>query len=161
MVQNFQLPFSCTHFLETQRKWSMTEQEAYGVYYAIIKWNYYLQGVDIIVRNDHKPLTKFLNGKNANNKVNRWGLEFATYNIILNGFLELAIKQLIVFHDWWNYLRLHLHQSTYYLSQTQMGLPLTPEVKLTNAFPQILLQCSQMLYQKFQKNQIPHQNSEQ
>ena len=59
----------------------MTEQEAYRVYYAITKWNYYLQGVDIIVRNDHKPLTNFLNGKNANNKVNRWGLELATYNI--------------------------------------------------------------------------------
>ena len=58
----------------------MTEQEAYGVYYAITKWNY-LQGVDIIVRNDHKPLTKFLNRKNANDKVNRWGLELATYNI--------------------------------------------------------------------------------
>ena len=33
------------------------------------------------MRNDHKPLTKFLNGKNTNNKVNRWGLELATYNI--------------------------------------------------------------------------------
>ena len=31
--------------------------------------------------NDHKPLAKFLNGKNANNRVNRWGLELATYNI--------------------------------------------------------------------------------
>ena len=59
----------------------MTEQEAYGVYYAITKWNYYLQGADIIVRNDQKPLTKFLNGKNVNNKVNRWGLELVTYNI--------------------------------------------------------------------------------
>ena len=67
--------------MQTQRKWSMTEQEAYGVYYAIAKWNCYLQGVDIIVRNHHKPLTKFLNGKNANNKVNRWGLELANYNI--------------------------------------------------------------------------------
>ena len=35
----------------------------------------------IIVRNDHKPLAKFLNGKNTNNKVNRWGLELSTYNI--------------------------------------------------------------------------------
>ena len=67
--------------METQRKWSTTEQEAYGVYYAITKWNYYLQGADIIVQNDHKPLNKFLNGKNANNKVNRWGVELATYNI--------------------------------------------------------------------------------
>ena len=33
------------------------------------------------MQNDHKPLNKFLNGKNANNKVNRWGLEVATYNI--------------------------------------------------------------------------------
>ena len=33
------------------------------------------------VRNDHKPLARFLNGKNTNNKVNRWSLELATYNI--------------------------------------------------------------------------------
>ena len=57
------------------------EQEAYGVYYAITKWNYYLQGADITVQNDHKPLNTFLNDKNANNKVNRLGLELATYNI--------------------------------------------------------------------------------
>ena len=66
--------------METQRKWNTTEQEAYGIYYTITKWNYYLQGANIIVRNDHKPLTICLNGKNANNKVNRWGLELATYN---------------------------------------------------------------------------------
>ena len=64
-----------------QRKWSTTEQEAYGLYCAVTKWNYYLQGADIIVRNDHKPLAKFLNGRNANNKVNRWGFELATYKI--------------------------------------------------------------------------------
>ena len=29
----------------------------------ITKWNYYLQGADITVKNDHKPLVKFLNGK--------------------------------------------------------------------------------------------------
>ena len=58
-------------FTETQHKWSTTEQEAFGVYYAITKWNYCLQGADIIVRNDHKPLAQFLNGKNTNNKVNR------------------------------------------------------------------------------------------
>ena len=77
----FPIAFLSHTFMETQRKWSTTEQEAYGVYYAVTKWNYYLQGADIIVRNDHKPLAKFLNGKNTNNKVNRWGLELATYNI--------------------------------------------------------------------------------
>ena len=77
----FPIAFLSHTFTETQRKWSTTEQEAYGVYYTVTKWNYYLQGADITVRNDHKPLAKFLNGKNANNKVNRWGLELATYNI--------------------------------------------------------------------------------
>ena len=77
----FPIAFLSHTFSETQSKWSMTEQEAYGVYYTITKWNYYLQGADIIVRNDHKPLTKFLNGKNANNKVNRWGFELAAYSM--------------------------------------------------------------------------------
>ena len=81
MGQNNLLPFFHIPFQNTQRKWITIEQEAYGVYHAITKWNYYLQGADIIVQNDHKPLNKFLNGKNANNKVNRWGLELATYNI--------------------------------------------------------------------------------
>ena len=65
----FPIAFPSHTFFETQRKWSTTEQEAYGVYYVVTKWNYYLQGAYIIVRNDHKPLTKFLNGKKANNKV--------------------------------------------------------------------------------------------
>ena len=77
----FPIAFLSHTFSETQRMWSTTEQEAYGVYYAVTKWNYYLQGADIIIRNDHKPLTKNLNGRNANNKVYRWGLELATYNI--------------------------------------------------------------------------------
>ena len=62
-------------------KWSTTEQEANGVYYKVTKWNYYLQGAKVIVQNDHKPLARFLNGKNANNKVNRWGLELVVYKI--------------------------------------------------------------------------------
>ena len=77
----FPVAFLPHTFTETQRKSSTTKQEAYGVYYAVTKWNYYLQGADILVQNDHKPLAKFLNGKNASNKVNRWGLELATYNI--------------------------------------------------------------------------------
>ena len=91
---DFPIAFLSHTFSEAQRKWNTTEQEAYGVYYTVTKWNYYLQGADIIVRNDHKPLTKFLNGKNAHNQVNRWGLELATHNITLNGYQELKIKQL-------------------------------------------------------------------
>ena len=81
MELRFPVAFLSHTFSETQCKWSTTEQEAFGVYYMITKWNYYLQGANIIVCNDHKPLAQFLNGKNANNKVNRWSLELATYNI--------------------------------------------------------------------------------
>ena len=62
-------------------KWSTIEQEACSVYYTVMKWNYYLQAAEIMVCNDHKPLARFLNEKNANNKVKRWGLELATYNM--------------------------------------------------------------------------------
>ena len=78
---NFPIAFLSHTFTKTQWKWSTTEQEAYGIYYAITKWNYYLQGTDITVKNDHKLLAWFLNGKTANNKVNRWSPELATYNI--------------------------------------------------------------------------------
>ena len=58
----FPVTFLSHTFTETQWKWkwSTTEQEAFGIYYTIAKWNYYLQGADIIVRNDHKSLTHFL-----------------------------------------------------------------------------------------------------
>ena len=52
----FPVVFLSHTFMETQHNWSTTEQEVFGVYYAITKWNYYLQGADIIVQNDHKPL---------------------------------------------------------------------------------------------------------
>ena len=77
----FPVAFLSHTFTDTQWKWSTPEQVAYGIYFAIKKWNYYLQGADIIVRNDHKPLARFLNGKNENMKINRWGLELASYNI--------------------------------------------------------------------------------
>ena len=65
----FPIDFVSHTFTETQRKWSTTDQEAYIVYYAITRWNYYLQGMDIIVNNDHKPLAKFLNGKMPTTKL--------------------------------------------------------------------------------------------
>ena len=52
----FPVAFLSHTFTETQHKWSTTEQEAFGVYYTITKWNYYLQGANIIVQNDRKPL---------------------------------------------------------------------------------------------------------
>ena len=79
-------------FTDTQWKWSTTEQEAYSVNYTVTKWNFYLEGAEIIIRNDHQPLARFLNGKNANNKVNRWALELTTYNITFEWISEACNK---------------------------------------------------------------------
>ena len=59
----FPIAFLSHTFTDTQQKWNTTEQEAYGVYYTDMKWNYYIQGAAIIVCNDQKPLARFLNGK--------------------------------------------------------------------------------------------------
>ena len=64
----FPITFLSYTFTDTQGKWSTTEQETYIIYYAVTKLKYYLQGAELIVRNDHKPLARFLNGKNANKK---------------------------------------------------------------------------------------------
>ena len=82
-MDRLQLPiaFLSHTFTDTQWKRSTTEQEAYGIYSPVTKWNYYLQGSDIVVHNDHKSLKKFWNGKNANNTINRWSMELPTHNI--------------------------------------------------------------------------------
>ena len=72
MVLNFQLPSYLTPFWRPKESGSTTEQEAYGVYYAVTKWNNYLQGADIIVRMI-TSLSQVLNRNNVNNKVNRLG----------------------------------------------------------------------------------------
>ena len=36
----FPIAFLSQTFTETQRKWGTPEQDVYGVYYAIAKWNY-------------------------------------------------------------------------------------------------------------------------
>ena len=90
--REFPIAFLSHTFTETQQKWSTTKQEAYGIYYAITEWNYYLQGADIIVRNNHKPLAWYLNGKmlliRSTDRV--WNLPHTTS--LLNGFLELRTK---------------------------------------------------------------------
>ena len=50
-------------FSKTQCKWSTTKQEAFGVHYMVTKWNYYLQGANIIVRNDHKTISSIFKWK--------------------------------------------------------------------------------------------------
>ena len=55
-------------FTDTKWKWSIPKQEAYGVYFIITKWNYYLQGSDILMHNDHTPLQKLFMARTQTTK---------------------------------------------------------------------------------------------
>ena len=94
-MEQFPIAFLSHTFMETKMKWSTTEQEADVIYYTITKWNYYLQGTDITVKNDHKPLAQFLNGKmlTIRSTDGVWNLPHTIS--LSNGFLELKTKQLI------------------------------------------------------------------
>ena len=61
--QELPVTFPSHTLMDTQCRWSTLEHEAYAVYYTITKCIYYLQGSNIIVCNDHRPLHKFHNGK--------------------------------------------------------------------------------------------------
>ena len=138
----FPVAFLSHTFTETQHKWSTTEQEAFGVYYTITKWNYYLQGADIIVQNDHKPLAQSLNGKNTNNKVNRWIWNSPHKISHLNGSLEPRIRLQIASPG---YSHIQPHTSTCSQPPSMMDQPSIPEV--IPRVPQIPHQpFPQMLY---------------
>ena len=155
-VQNSLLPFFCILF-RNPKKMGHHRKEAYGVYYAITKWNCYLQEADIIVQNDHKPLNNFLNGKNANNKVNRWGLELSTYNIIfewISGAPNKAADCLSFLAE----LPQDKPVSINMLSATDTDRPTSiPEVKIISAYLLTLPLHSQISHQMFQKQEIQHQ----
>ena len=83
MVQNSQLPFFHIYFWKHKENGAPQNRKLIEFTTQSPKWNYYLQRAGFIVWNDHKPLYRFLNGKNANNKVNRWGWELGTYSITI------------------------------------------------------------------------------
>ena len=134
----FPIAFLSHAFSEMQIKWSTTEQEAYRVYYTITKWNYYLQGADIIAQTDHKPLNKFLNGKNANNKVNRCRLEITTYNITFEWISGAYNKAADCLSCLVRYPQDKPVLDNMVSVTNTNGLLLTPEAKLTHTFLQTL-----------------------
>ena len=72
------IPLTYAHRHLTQMEYPQT-RSLWGIL-CHIQIELLSRGSDIIMCNDHKPLQKFLNEKNANNKLNQWSLELATYN---------------------------------------------------------------------------------
>ena len=71
-----------------------------GIYYALTKWNYYLQGSDIIAHNDHNPIQKFLNSKMQTRKWTDGHWISTPITSPVYGYQVSATRQLTASNDW-------------------------------------------------------------
>ena len=75
------LAYLSVQFSNTKFKWSIVVKEGYMIYYAIKKWEQYLEDAEILLKSDAKSLQKFLAGRTDNVKPDRWSLELQGRNI--------------------------------------------------------------------------------
>ena len=68
-------------FRGSQLNWAALMEEAFAIYMSVKKLSFYLTDAQILLRNDHKPLEKFLLKNTLNSKVNNWAMELEAFNI--------------------------------------------------------------------------------
>ena len=59
-------------FNPTDQNWFTTEQEAYAIKWAILKFDYILSNRTFVIFADHNPLTYLDQRKFYNTKIQRW-----------------------------------------------------------------------------------------
>ena len=57
---NHPITFTSGLFKGRQLNWAALTKEAFAIYNSIKKLSYYLENAEIVLRNDHLPLKKFL-----------------------------------------------------------------------------------------------------
>ena len=62
-------------FRGCQMNWADITKEAHIIYKSVMKWSYYLDDVDIILKSDPLSLQKFLDKNTLNTKANKWAVE--------------------------------------------------------------------------------------
>jgi hypothetical protein len=80
VIDNVEQPiaFISKTLTRAEKKWSVYEKEAYAIFYALRKWERYLQGVKFTLFTHHRNLT-FLD-KDPSPKVQRWRIAVQEYN---------------------------------------------------------------------------------
>lgn len=73
--------FVSVAFNDVQQRWSTYEQEAYAIYFCIIKFQHFLKGSSFIVKTDHRNL-KYIDNSTTP-KVMRWRLALSEYDFII------------------------------------------------------------------------------
>ncbi|GFW52093.1 uncharacterized protein TNCV_2819621 [Trichonephila clavipes] len=69
------------YFSAAERNYTVTERECLAVVWALNKFRTYLGSLSIEVITNHAALTHLTNDKNLSNRIIRWGLKFAEFNI--------------------------------------------------------------------------------
>ena len=68
-------------FRGSQLNWATLMKEAFAIYMSVKKLSFYLTDAQILLRNDHKPLEKFLQKNTLKSKVNNWAMELEAFKI--------------------------------------------------------------------------------
>ena len=68
-------------FRGSQLNWAALTKGAFAIYMSVKKLSFYLTDADVLLKNDHLPLKKFLQKNTLNNKVNNWAMELEAFNI--------------------------------------------------------------------------------
>ena len=78
---NHPITFVSGLFKGSQLNWAALTKEAYAIYMAVKKLNYYLEDADVTLMSDHLPLKRFLQRNTMNTKVNNWTVEISAHRI--------------------------------------------------------------------------------
>jgi hypothetical protein len=70
-------------FQGSQLNWAALTKEAYAIYRGVLKLQFYIKGVPVVIRTDHLPLEKMLKKNTASEMVNNWALELESYYITI------------------------------------------------------------------------------
>ncbi|GBM19385.1 Retrovirus-related Pol polyprotein from transposon 412 [Araneus ventricosus] len=70
-----------------EKNYSTTEREALAVVWALDKFRGYIEGADITVASDHRPLKWLMTLSSPTGRLARWALQIQTYNLKIDYFL--------------------------------------------------------------------------
>ncbi|GFV62912.1 retrovirus-related Pol polyprotein from transposon opus [Trichonephila clavipes] len=76
-----QVVFASRTLSAAERNYTVTERECLAVVWALNKFRTYFGSLPIKVTTDHAALTHLMNGKDLSNKMIRWALNLAEFNI--------------------------------------------------------------------------------
>src|SRR6185436_4004898 len=76
------IAYGSASLTDTQKRWTITELEAYSLIFALLKFDSMIYGRRLILVTDHKALEYIRDTRPASPKLIRWSLALSRYNIV-------------------------------------------------------------------------------